>query len=90
MIKIYQTTTCPFCIMVVQEARRLGLQPGRDYELVHAPRGSRGREEMLSIGGRNQVPFLTDGELSMYKSADIIQYMRAKFAGAQEFHRENS
>ncbi len=79
MVRIYQTSSCPFCVMVVSEARRLGLTEGRDYELVHAPRGSEGREEMLAIGGRNQVPFLTDGDVSMYESADIIQYLRAKF-----------
>ncbi|MEQ9365431.1 MAG: glutathione S-transferase N-terminal domain-containing protein [Leptospirales bacterium] len=79
-MKIYQTASCPFCMMVVQEARGMGLREGEDYQLINAARGTPGREELLGIGGRNQVPFLTDGEVAMYESRDIIAYLRAKFA----------
>lgn len=67
-------------MMVVQEARGMGLSEGRDYELINATRGTPGREELLQLGGRNQVPFLTDGDTSMYESRDIISYLRNKFA----------
>lgn len=80
MLKIYQTATCPFCMMVVHEARNMGLQEGTDYQLINAARGTPGRAELLEIGGRNQVPFLTDGDTAMYESRDIIAYMRNKFA----------
>ena len=80
MVKIYQTASCPFCMMVVREARSLGLREGEDYELINAARGTPGREELLQIGGRNQVPFLTDGETAMYESRDIVSYLRDKFA----------
>ncbi len=83
MIKIYQTTSCPFCMMVVREARNMGLTEGQDYELINAARGTPGREELLSIGGRNQVPFLTDGDTAMYESRDIISYLQHKFQPAQ-------
>lgn len=80
MLKIYQTAFCPFCTMVVQEARRMGLREGEDYQLVDAPRGTPGREELLKLGGLNQVPFLTDGNTAMYESRDIIMYLRNRFA----------
>tara|TARA_B100000745_G_scaffold58094_1_gene34438 strand:- start:27744 stop:27938 length:195 start_codon:yes stop_codon:yes gene_type:complete len=31
--------------------------------------------EMLSIGGKSQVPFFVDGNTHMYESADIINYL---------------
>ncbi|MCR9145358.1 MAG: glutathione S-transferase N-terminal domain-containing protein [bacterium] len=80
MLKIYQTASCPFCMMVVREAHNMGLKEGQDYQLINAARGTPGRQELLQIGGQNQVPFLTDGETAMYESRDIIAYMRNKFA----------
>jgi glutathione S-transferase len=66
-------------MMVVNEARQLGLREGADFELVDATWGTPGRAELLQRGGISQVPFLTDGETAMYESRDIIRYMRQKF-----------
>jgi len=82
MLKIYQFPACPFCQIVIREARNLGLEEGRDYELINASRGTPGREEVVQLGGRSQVPFLVDEDagVQMYESADIAEYMRRKFA----------
>ncbi|MEM7180282.1 MAG: glutathione S-transferase N-terminal domain-containing protein [Spirochaetota bacterium] len=79
MVKIYQFDSCPFCRKVREAAKGMGLLLGKDYELVEASRGTPGRDEVLQIGGKGQVPFLVDGEVNMYESDDIIRYLQAKF-----------
>lgn len=39
-------------------------------------------DELLSKGGKEQVPFLVDSErgVSMYESSDIIEYIRENYA----------
>lgn len=82
MLKIYQFPACPFCQIVLRETRKLGLEEGSDFELISASRGTPGRDEVVEKGGRSQVPFLVDEEVGvqMYESADIVEYLRRKFA----------
>ena len=35
-----------------------------------------GREVVLSVGGKGMVPFLIDGDISMYESDDIVAYLK--------------
>ncbi|WCL51139.1 glutathione S-transferase N-terminal domain-containing protein [Leptospira sp. GIMC2001] len=79
MIKIYQFPTCPYCARVIRTLDSLGLESGKDYELIEAYRGTKGREEVVQLGGINQVPFMVDGETKMYESNDIIHYLKNKF-----------
>ncbi|MCB1306691.1 MAG: glutathione S-transferase N-terminal domain-containing protein [Leptospiraceae bacterium] len=79
MFKLYQTSTCPFCMMVTHSIRKMGLSENQDYQLVNAARGTAGREEVLRLGGKGQVPFLVDGDTCMYESQDIIAYIRAHY-----------
>lgn len=53
---------------------------GVDFEYVEASWGTPGREKLVAIGGKNQVPFLVDGDVNMYESQDIIQYLEKKFS----------
>ncbi|MBX7057353.1 MAG: glutathione S-transferase N-terminal domain-containing protein [Leptospirales bacterium] len=79
-MRIYQFASCPYCQRVRQACDRLGMQKGRDYELVEASRGTPGRDEVIQLGGMSQVPFLTDGDLRMYESDDIVSYLQTRFA----------
>jgi len=79
VIKIYQYPSCPYCARVLQNLDLLGLVPGRDYLLIDASRGTPGRMEVLALGGKNQVPFLVDGDVKMYESQSIIEYLHNKF-----------
>lgn len=74
-IKIYQSSSCPFCIYVKNSCDKLGLVEGEDYELVPAARGTPGRESLLRIGGKGQVPFMLHGDVKMYESRDIVNYL---------------
>ena len=67
---------CPFCRKVAQAALGFGLKEGEDFIMIDAAAGTPGREVVLSRGGKAMVPFLIDGDTSMYESNDIISYLR--------------
>lgn len=75
MFKLYTYPTCPYCEKVRQAFGEMGI----NYEEVNAERGTLGSEELMQLGGKQQVPFLVDEEqgIFMYESDDIISYARA-------------
>jgi glutathione S-transferase len=78
MIQLYVSAGCPYCKKVEKAAGEMGLIEGSDFELVDAAPNTPGRDVLLKIGGKGMVPFLIDGEISMYESDDIIDYLKAK------------
>lgn len=80
MIQLYQFTACPFCYMVTRAIKKMGLKEGQDYELIDAGYGSKGREDVIRIGGQSQVPFMVDGNVKMYESSEIIEYIQKNHA----------
>ena len=79
MIEIYIKQDCPYCHNVLRRTAELGLRQGKDFKIVNASKGSKGREVILEVGGIGQVPFLIDGKTHMYESEDIIKYIEEKF-----------
>lgn len=80
-LALYQFKTCPFCVKVRQEMRRLSL----DIELCDAREDEQQRAALLQGGGQIKVPCLkiTDEQGNsqwMYESSDIIQYLRKRFS----------
>lgn len=80
---LYQYKTCPFCIKVRQEMRRLALK----VERLDAQQPGTHREALISGGGKAKVPCLkiTDpaGNTQwLYESGEIIKYLRSRFASA--------
>ena len=80
-LKLYQFKTCPFCIKVKRNNKRLSLK----IETRDAQHNSTNREELLHGGGQIKVPCLkiTDdkGNQSwMYESNEIMQYLQGRFA----------
>lgn len=78
MLKLYYADYCPFCRKVIDNFDRMGVK----YELVDAAPDTPGREELLSLGGKAQVPFLVDPDrdIQMYESSDIIEYAKEHYA----------
>ena len=77
---LYQFSTCPFCIKVRQEMRRLSLP----VERRDAQHNAENRQALLSGGGTVKVPCLkvvdANGESRwIYESGSIISYLRARF-----------
>ena len=80
-LALYQYKTCPFCIKVRQEMRRLTLQ----VEQLDAQQPGKHRDELIKQGGLAKVPCLriTDpaGQTQwLYESGEIIKYLQGRFA----------
>lgn len=80
-LALYQFASCPFCIKVRQEMRRLSLK----VELLDARNSPEHRQALLTQGGSPKVPCLkiadADGKAKwLYESKDIIVYLRQQFA----------
>jgi len=80
-LALYQFSTCPFCIKVRQEMRRLSLP----IEKRDAQHDKINRHELLQGTGATQVPCLriteADGQTRWLKdSAAIVTYLRERFA----------
>lgn len=78
---LYQFRTCPFCIKVRQEMRRLSLP----IEIRDAQAPGPVRDELIAGGGKAMVPCLkiTDAAGNatwMYESGAIIAWLRDRFA----------
>lgn len=80
MLALYQFRTCPFCIKVRQEMRRLSLH----VRCLDAQHEGEHRDELLHGGGAIKVPCLRIADASgalewLYESGQIIEYLRARF-----------
>jgi glutaredoxin len=82
-LTLYQYKTCPFCIKVRQEMRRLSLT----VDKLDAQHEGKNRDDLVNGGGKAKVPCLkiTDqaGQTEwMYESGEIINYLRGRFGTA--------
>lgn len=82
-LALYQFSTCPFCIKVRQEMRRLSL----NVEKRDAQHSTENRQALLAQGGSSKVPCLkiTDEDSKtrwLYGSREIIAYLQQRFAVA--------
>ena len=80
-LALYQFSTCPFCIKVRQEMRRLSLT----IEKRDAQHHTANRDALLQGTGATQVPCLqiteADGQTRWLKdSAAIVAYLRERLA----------
>lgn len=79
-LTLYQFRTCPFCIRVRQEMRRLSL----DIQCRDAQPEGTYRDELLCGGGQVKVPCLRikedmGEERWLYESEKVIEYLRNRF-----------
>jgi glutaredoxin len=79
-LALYQFSTCPFCIKVRQEMRRLSLPIEKRDAQHHADH----RNELLQGSGATQVPCLkiteADGKIRwLQDSTEIVAYLRGRF-----------
>jgi glutaredoxin len=78
---LYQFTTCPFCIKVRQEMRRLSL----NIERRDAQKDAKNRADLIEGVGQPKVPCLKITDPSgnsqwLVESGAIISYLRGRFA----------
>lgn len=82
-LALYQFKTCPFCIKVRQEMRRLSLP----IEQRDAQHNAAHRSELQQGGGSVKVPCLKITDAAgqsqwLYDSAAIVAYLRGRFSVA--------
>ena len=72
MLKLYTKTGCPYCAVVLQKLQRNSI-PFSEFNISDA----KNSEDILSQGGKRQVPFLVDEDagISLYESATIVDYL---------------
>jgi glutaredoxin len=80
-IVLYQYRTCPFCMKVRREMRRLSL----NIATLDAQQEGKNRDELVRGGGQAKVPCLKITDQAgnsqwMYESGAIIEYLRGRFA----------
>jgi glutaredoxin len=80
-LALYQFSTCPFCIKVRQEMRRLSLP----IEKRDAQHNTANREQLLQGSGATKVPCLQITEANgqtrwLQESGAIVAYLRERFA----------
>ena len=79
-LALYQFSTCPFCIKVRQEMRRLSLP----IDKRDAQHNAANREELLQSSGATKVPCLKISEANgqtrwLQDSNAIVAYLRERF-----------
>jgi glutaredoxin len=80
-LALYEFKTCPFCIKVRQEMRRLSLT----IEKRDAQNNQEHRATLLAQGGSSKVPCLhitkDNGDVIwVYESKEIIRYLQEQFS----------
>lgn len=78
-LSVFQFQACPFCVKVRWALRRMGL----NVEFLDAKNNQTYRQELLSGGGKIQVPCLRinhkDGSSRwLYESDEIIKYFQSE------------
>lgn len=78
MFKLYTYSTCGYCERVRKAFKEMGVK----YQEIDADYGTAGSEELVRLGGKQQVPFLVDEDagVSLYESNQIIEYARKRIA----------
>jgi len=76
-LALYQFKTCPFCMKVRREMKRLSLE----IELRDAQHNTHHRSQLQQGGGKLKVPCLrveneNGGEAWIYESDNVIEYLR--------------
>jgi glutathione S-transferase len=83
MLELYQAEDCPYCTQVREKLMELGVS-----YVIHNPRTAGGdvrneqtQDEMVTIGGDDQIPFLVDTnrEETLYESETIIDYLEQHY-----------
>ena len=72
---LYQRITCPYCRKVLRYMEQAGIQlPMRDTTDPEV------LEELITLGGKAQVPCLMINGKALYESDDIIAYLQEHLA----------
>ena len=69
---LYIRSTCPFCLKVLRYMDQAGIT----LPTIDINGDRKAADDLVAIGGKQQVPCLLIDGRAMYESDDIIDYMR--------------
>jgi glutaredoxin len=69
---LYKKDTCPYCRKVMQFIAQNGIAL-KKRDILRDPEA---KDELVRVGGKNQVPCLFVDGKPMYESDDIIAYLK--------------
>ena len=78
-LKLYMFSECPYCQKVLREIEASGRT---DVELHNIHENEGDREELIRVGGKQQVPCLFIDGKPMYESGDIVMWLQEHPQGA--------
>ena len=71
MIKLYETTFCPYCKIVKDRLNELGLE----FESVTVPFLRYRRKIVQELSGQSLMPVIVDGDEVINDSQRILEYL---------------
>jgi glutaredoxin len=72
---LYHLMTCPFCVKVRREMKRLGVT----IPLKDVGQDPQAFQELMNGGKEDQVPCLKMGDTWMYESSEINAFLQQRF-----------
>lgn len=74
---LYHVNRCPECAVIREKLAELGLS----YESVVVPDFRPMRTQVFDVSGQYYVPVLTDGDMVLTETRDILSYLDQRYAG---------
>jgi len=71
-LKLYYKESCPFCKKVIQFMARNGIE----VEMMDIKADPKNQEDLIKLGGIDQMPMLLIDGKPLYESSDIIQWFK--------------
>lgn len=71
-LKLYYFDECPFCKKVIQYMERNNIE----VEMANIHKDPKNKEELIKLGGKEQVPMLLIDGKPLYESDDIIKWLK--------------
>ena len=73
-LELFMFDTCPYCQRVIRVLNDSGRT---DVELRNIHQDAAAREQLIRVGGKEQVPCLFIDGQPLYESLDIIEWLKA-------------
>jgi len=94
MIQLYIKTGCPYCakVLAVMEKYKIPFEEKNiaDESVVAELKEKGGRRQVPFIDDDNMTPYLVDDDIEMYESDDIVSYLEKKFGGENVKEKKDS
>jgi glutaredoxin len=83
MLTLYVKTGCPYCAKVLECIRQNGIQFTekniKDPKVVEELIGEGGKRQVPFLEDDNMTPYLIDDDVEMYESDAIVKYLEGKY-----------